>query len=309
MKTAMQQLAASVALSLLTAVSQAQGPVCNDDCLIELTKQYLRDVSAQDASKLPWADAVRYTENNVGMMIGDGFWGAGPGVSGEGLFLPDAQSGNVVWFGVTTEHGQAAYHGLRLKIVEKQIQEVESYLGREGEPEVFAKVDGHSTDRSYTQELPASDRSSREQLIAIVDGYFNSKQQNNGRVLTAFTTDCEQKTNGVSVTHGDHWAARVVQGCETQLRAGVFKPVDRIRARRYPIVNESTGVVVALSIEDHATRFVDYTTLDGKPLAVQVEYPNSRGKLDLFKIVDGKIARIEGVSVFLPYFIHSLWRD
>ena len=45
------------------------------------------------------------------------------------------------------------------------------------------------------------------------------------------------------------------------------------------------------------------------PLAVEVEYPNSRGRLDLFKISDGKIAAIEGVSVFLPYYIHSLWLD
>jgi hypothetical protein len=47
----------------------------------------------------------------------------------------------------------------------------------------------------------------------------------------------------------------------------------------------------------------------GKPLAVQVEYPNSRGKLDLFKIVDGKISHIDGVSVFLPYHINSLWQQ
>lgn len=309
MKHSTIALATGFALAFFSAIADAQTPTCDNDCLGDIAGQYLRDVARQDSSQLPWADQVRYTENNVGMMIGDGFWGAGPAIQGEGLLLPDAGTGNVVWFGITTEHGQAAYHGLRLKVVNRRIAEVESYLGREGEPEVFTKTDSYVRDTSFSESVPAAGRQSREQLIALVDGYFNSKQQNNGQVQTSFSNDCEQKTNGTSITTGDHWAAKAVQGCEAQLKAGVFKPVDRIRARRYPVVDTETGVVVALSIEDHAARYVDYATLDGKPLAVQVEYPNSRGKLDLFKIVDGKISHIDGVSVFLPYYIHSLWQQ
>jgi hypothetical protein len=309
MKSKSRMAALCCSLAWLSAGIHAQTPVCDNNCLNAIATQYLLDVAKQDSSQLPWADQVRYTENNVGMMIGDGFWGADPAILGEGLLLPDASTGNVVWFGLTTEHGQAAYHGLRLQVVNRQITEVESYLGREGQPEVFAKVEGYVRHTSFGEGVPAGGRQSREQLIALVDGYFNSKQQNNGQLQTSFTNDCEQKTNGMSITSGDHWAAKAVQGCEAQFKAGVFKPVDRIRARRYPVVNAETGVVVALSIEDHAARYVDYTMLDGKPLAVQVEYPNSRGKLDLFKIVDGKISHIDGVSVFLPYYINSLWQQ
>ncbi len=308
MHNTMRTLAASL-LVLFSVSTRAQPPVCDESCLVGIAQQYLRDVVRQDSSQLPWGERVRYTENNVAMMIGDGFWGAGPGTLGDGLMLPDATTGNVVWFGITTEHGQAAYHGLRLKIENRQITEVESYLGREGEPEVFAKVDGYVRDTAFGESVPAAQRRSREQMQALVDSYFNSKQQNNGEIFTRFGAGCAQTTNGVSITSGDHWAAKAVQGCEAQLKAGVFKPVDRIRARRYPVIDETTGIVVALSIEDHAARYVDYTTLDGKPLSIQVEYPNSRGRLDLFKIVDGSITRIDGVSVFLPYYIHSLWND
>lgn len=303
------KFAISTAAALSASSAFAQAPECDNACLSDIARAYLRDVVEQDYSRLPWATTVRYTENNVAMMIGDGFWGAGPGTQGEGLLLPDASTGNVVWFGITTEHGQAAYHGLRLKVTGKQISEVESYLGREGEPEIFAKVETYTRDASFSENIAGSARRTREQMIAVVDGYFNSKQQNNGAVYVDFSDDCEQVTNGMSTTSGEHWAARAVEGCENQLEAGVWKPVDRIRARRYPVVNEETGVVVALSIEDHATRYVDYTTTDGKALAVQVEYPNSRGRLDLFKIVDGEVARIDGVSVFLPYYIHSLWNE
>jgi hypothetical protein len=308
MKIPALKLAVCAAVVSMATTAFAQAPACDDQCLTDIAAAYLRDVAQQDASQLPWGDAVRYTENNVAMMIGDGFWGAGPAIVGSGLMLPDASTGNVVWYGITSEHGQAAYHGLRLKIVGKTITEVESFLGREGEPEVFAKTDTYQHDASFAATVPAANRRTREQMIALVDGYFNSKQQNNGQVFTAFSADCTAVTNGVTTTGGDlYWAAKAVQGCEAQLQAGVYKPVDRIRARRYPVVNEATGVVVALSLEDHATRYVDYTTVDGKPLAVQVEYPNSRGHLDLFKIEAGAIQRIEGVSVFLPYYINSLW--
>lgn len=287
----------------------AQPPSCNAACLTRIAERYLQDVARQDATGLPWADRVRYTENNVAMMIGDGFWGAGPGVSAGGLFLPDATTGNVVWFGITSEHGQAAYHGLRLRVQDAQITEVESYLGREGTPEVFGRVEQYRLEPVFAERPSSATGLSREQLVALVDGYFNSKQQNNGQVFTAVADDCRQQTNGRSITSGDYWAAKAARGCGAQLRAGVFKPVDRIRARRYPVIDETRGIVVALSIEDHATRFVDYASIDGTPLAVEVEYPNSRGRLDLFKISDGKIAAIEGVSVFLPYYIHSLWLD
>jgi hypothetical protein len=302
-------LATAFTLLVTSQTVLAQTPTCDSKCLSDIANAYLRDVVKQDASKLPWGDQVRYTENNVAMMIGDGFWGAGPGTTGTSLLLTDPTTGNIVWYGLTTEHGQAAYHGLRLKVVNKQITDVESIVGREGTPEVFAKTDAFKIDASFTSKVPAASKQSREQLTAIVEGYFLSKQQNNGQLMTSFTNNCTQLTNGVNTTSGDYWAAKAVQGCEAQLKAGVYKPVERIRARRYPVVNEDTGVVVALTLEDHATRFLDYTTLDGKPLSVQVPYPNTRGRLDIFKVESGKIARIEGVSVFLPYYIHSLWEQ
>lgn len=297
----------NLTLVCLALNANAQAPDCDDTCLVEIASQYMQDVVKQDLSQLRWADTVRFSENNVGMMIGDGFWGAGPGVRGEGFILPDATTGNVLWYGITEEHGQAAYHGLRLKVSGRAISEVETYLGREGTPDPFAPVDGYALDASFTDNLRDSERRPRERMIAIVDGYYNTKQLNDGQLFTEFADDCRRITNGVDVTHGEHWAAQVAEGCKAQLERGVYRPVDRIRARRYPVVNEATGIVVALAIEDHATRYVDYTTTDGTALKVEVEYPNSRGMLELFRVRDGQIERIEGISVFLPYYIQSLW--
>ena len=44
---------------------------CDARCMTGIAIQYMTDVASQDWSKLPWAERVRYTENNVAMMIGD----------------------------------------------------------------------------------------------------------------------------------------------------------------------------------------------------------------------------------------------
>jgi hypothetical protein len=280
---------------------------CDAACLTAVAQQYMTDVATQDWSKLPWAAQVRYTENNVGMMIGDGFWGAGPSAADNPLILADTTSGNVIWYGQTAEHEQLAYHGLRLKAADGKISEVESYLGREGTPDLFSPIDAYTlhTDFSADVSTPAS----RDALVALVDGYFDSKQLNDGTLHTTIGEDCTQLVNGVNITQGEHPKAVAAHGCKAQLEIGLYKPVERIRARRYPVVDTAKGVVVALSLEDHAARELKYTTTDGVEHDIDVRYPNTRGRMDLFKIVDGNITRIDGVSVFLPYYIHSLWEE
>lgn len=288
-----------VLLFFVASSVQAQVADCDENCLVGIARQYMEDVVAQDWSTLPWADRVRFTENNVAMMIGDGFWGAVSIARDNAFTLADTQTGNVLWFGITEEHGQAAYYGMRLQVEQGQITEVETYLGREGVPNLFSPIGNYQSHTMFSQELRGEQQRPRERMIALVDGYFNTKQLNDGQLFTAFSDDCVRFTNGVNVTEGED--------CRAQMEIGLYRPVDRIRARRYPVVDVGKGVVLALSIEDHATRFVHYETSDGQSHGMKVEYPNSRGMLEMFKIEDGEIIRIEGISVFLPYYIHSLW--
>ena len=302
----------------------AQTSECDESCLADIARQYMaevyrenpsikaarqtaNDVVIRDYSALPWGDQVRFTENNVAMMIGEGFWGAARGGMEELLVLADETTGNVLWYGITEEHEQAAYHGMRLKVVDSRITEVETYFGREGTPDLFAGTENYSLDSIFTETLPEDQRRTRQRMTVIANGYLETKQENDGRLLTGFTDNCTRVTNGIDVTYGNYWAADIARGCEAQFREGIYKPVDRIRARRFPIINEETGVVVALTIEDHATRYVDYQSTSGDALKVDIEYPNSRGMLEIFKIIDGDVARIEGISVFLPYYMHDLW--
>lgn len=303
----------------------AQDEACDSTCLAGIARQYMaevyrdnpsiqaarataNDVVIREFSSLPWGDRVRFTENNVAMMIGEGFWGAARGDYTELLVLTDENTGNVVWFGITEEHEQAAYHAMRLKIEGSKITEVETYLGREGTPDFFAPTTDYAVNSIFSETVPRNQRSNRQGMMELVNSYLETKQENDGSLLVEFADNCARVSNGVDVTFGDYWAADIAQGCAAQLEEGIYKPVNRIRARRFPVINEEKGVVVALSIEDHATRYVNYESNSGQSLKVDIEYPNSRGLLEIFKIVDGEIARIEGISVFLPYYIQDLWK-
>jgi len=317
--------AAFTALSFPSFTATAQDAACDSACLADIARDYMAetmrdnpslqaarefafDVVPRDFSMLPWGERVRFTENNVAMMIGEGYWGAARGELTELFVLGDETTGNVLWYGITEEHEQAAYYGMRLKVEDRKITEVETYFGREGTPDLFANTGGYRLDPMFSETIPVDQRRTRERMTAIVNGYLSSKVRDDGRTLVDFTDDCARITNGVNVTHGDYWAADIAQGCRQQLEEGIYKPVERIRSRRFPVINEETGVIVALTLEDHAVRYVDYESTSGENLKVDVEYPNTRGMLELFKIVDGEIARIEGVSVFLPYFIQDLWQ-
>src|SRR5690606_23471331 len=110
----------------------------------------------------------------------------------------------------------------------------------------------------FTQNVRAAARTPRDRMIALVDGWFNTRQLNDGKIFTSIADDCVRIVNGVNTTQGDYWAAQQATGCKAQLEQGLYKPADRIRDRRYPVVNEETGLVVAISLEDHAVRYVDY---------------------------------------------------
>jgi hypothetical protein len=297
-----------VALATFASPALAQKPSCDAKCLTGIAQDYMTGLVAHEYKDLPWGDHVGFTENGVSINIGESLWGAVTAAQDHPYIATDPESGNVVWFGVIEEHGLPAYYGMRLKVVDKEITEVETTLGRKGVPGSFEDADGYAVDKVFSQTVAEKARSPREKMIAIVEGYFNSKQLNDGTLYTQFDDTCNRVINGVSTTEGeDDWAAKAAKGCAHQLEIGLYKPVDRVRERRFPVVDVEHGVVVAFSMADHASRYVSYKTTDGQEHQMPIEYPNTLGLMQVFKIVDGKIARIEGVRSFLPYFMKTRW--
>jgi hypothetical protein len=307
---------AGLGLALHFSPASAQAPGCDRGCLEDLAQRYMAALVAREPSKLPWAERVRFTENEVALMIGDGAWGTVTKVSDHPYLAADPTSGNVLWYGVVEEHGQPAYFSVRLGVdADGKIAEVESVVGREGTPMPFEKTDGYALDAKFSEPLPSDRRIPRERLVALADGYYNTLQLNDGQLFTAFDPACRRVTNGVAATDepgadraGTAAGAGAGTSCEALFENGFYKPVDRVRARRFPIVDEERGVVAAFAFLDHAARYTTYRTVDGVEHEIPVEYPNSHVVLELIKVEDGKIERIEGAGAFVPYLMPTHWR-
>lgn len=286
----------------------AQSDDCDRACLEGLAEAYMAALVAQDYAGLPWSQPVRYTESGVPLMIGEALWGSISAASDDPLIIADASTGEVVWYGIVEEHGLPAYYAMRLRADGARIAEVETLLGRRDAPIPHADTAGYSV-AALAAAVPRDERTGRRRMRRLVRDYFDTREQNDGEIETRFADDCTQVLNGVSLTDGEHWAAQAAEGCEAQYAIGVWRPVDRIRDRRTPVVDVERGLVAAISYEDHAARYVTYETNDGRELSIPIAYPNSRGLFEIFKIVDGEITRIEGVSTFLPYYMRSVWTE
>ena len=279
-------------------------PACGRACLIALADRYVDAMVAKAPAGLPWAGRVRFSENSVPMMVGDGLWATISGHSPDAIRAADPQTGQVAWIGTVEEHGQPAFFALRLRAEGGKIAEAETVVRRKDGPPQFGDPAAFHPDPVFDRATSASGRVSRDRLALPVEGYLDTLQAGDGRVLTRFAPDCARMDNGVATTDGAT-AEGGVQGCETQFKARVFKPVRRVRARAVPVVDAATGVVVA-------TGFLDLPALTakaapGQGLAWTANYPYSIGFIAAFKVERGRIARIDSTSGALPYLMPSPW--
>jgi hypothetical protein len=282
------------------------------EALYAHAEAYLEALEARDPSRLRWADHVVFTENNVQLMIGDGLWNT---ISARrrsyDLKIADPVTSQVAWFGIVEEHGHPAIMGLRLGITGSGIAEAETIVCRSMEFGPFPDIANYVAPRArMLADVPPAERRPRERLIAIADGYFDTLQLNDGTLFTEFTDDCDRVENGLQTTNNptmpDYPIAAM--GCAEQFRLGQYIYDDRLRGRRYPLVDEEKGIVLAGGFIDHCGKTVDVTWTDGVTKTKSVfHFPHSFVMLEMFKITGGKIAGVEAVFVTVPYNMPSAW--
>ena len=282
------------------------GKACDRECLNQAANDYMDALVSKDPSRVHWAKTVRYTENSVSMMIGDGVWGTVTAKDANPQLEADPTTGTVAWFGSVEEHGQPSYYAMRLKVEDGKTSEVEVVLRRKNmDPGPFGDPSHYTHDPAFSEVVPAAQRSSRKTMIALADGYFSTLQRNDGTIRTKFAPDCERQENGIQTT--DVAFVTAVKGCEPQFKLGVFHYDNRVRGRRYFLVDEERGVVVSAGYIDHGAEFDTYQTTDGKTQHSPFKSPNSLQFMEMFKIRDGRIFRVESLFESVPYNMTSQW--
>jgi hypothetical protein len=300
-----------------TAVAQPfpathPNPDCDRSCLIQLADQYLAGLVAHNPKQIPWAPQVKFTENNVPLAIGDGIWGTITGLGDYKLYVTDEAHGEVGFFGQVQEPSFPSLMAMRLKVEQRQISEAEMVILRiVYEPKSIVWPEAILEDKpEFTEVLPPARRRPRERMISIADGYFDTLQLNDGKLFTEFAEDCDRVENGTKTTHNSSvdFTAVGALGCEEQFKQGNYRYDSALRARRFPLVDEERGLVLAAAFIDHNGVLDEYTLSDGRKIKSPIRFPHSFYLLELFKIDDGKIKQIESVFVTVPYGMASPWQ-
>jgi hypothetical protein len=312
--------------SILTGhLAASTGPIplnCNRTCLEGLIDQYLAAVVAHDPKRLPLSEDAIYTENNQVLKVGDGFWKTAAGIGNYKHVFADPEFGQVGFMGTMQEAGAPLLMSLRLRIELGRITEIESIYFRPGGggPNNIAAMDqsGKAED-IWFKSIPPAQRLSRQEMIAIADGYFTGLQKNDGKGIQGtgtypFTADCHRIENGAPTTNVPRPANETPgtinlfsMDCLSQFKMGLYYVVQSIHHRRYPLVDAERGVVWAHSVFDQGT--VNEGTLsDG----TKHRYPgfNRPGSIlvsEAFLIENGKIRRVEMVGPAATYHMNSPW--
>jgi hypothetical protein len=232
------------------------------------------------------------------------------------LRFADALNGQVGFFGVVEETpAHRSAFALRLKVDNRLISEAEMIILRladfgalDGGRNPFA--DGKFLDKPIlNQNLAPNERRPRERMISIADGYFDTLQLNDGTLFTEFDPQCNRVENGLQTTNNPAkpLGPMTALGCAEQFKLGNYRYDDRLRARRFPLIDEERGLVLAAGFIDHSGRLGTYKLADGRTAESPIRRPHSFYLMELFKIVDGRIRQIEAVFITVPYNMPSPW--
>ena len=298
------------------AASSKPAGDCDRACLNGFVDQYMAAVAAHDPAKLPTTENVKYTENNVEMPLGEGLWQTSDGWGSYKVFVDDPQTGQVGFLAVANEDGNLSCFAGRLKVVGHKVSEIEVVAARPERPsppsENGIPVGGPANlhDKPLFSEIePADQRVSREKLIQLANGYFDTIQLNTGKIYTTFDPDCQRMENG-SITANNPNATNPVakMGCQAQLETGLLKIVTRARDRRF-VVDEEKQMVFVATFFDHNGTVRENKLVDGsvRKIGMPFDRPYSFLIFELFKIKDGKIRQIEAVLTTVPYYMPSPW--
>ncbi len=272
---------------------------------------FLAALARGDAAAVSWAPGARFSENNVMLEIGDGVWGTILGLGNYALRFADTRTRQAGYFGTVIEAIEESGFTLRLMFDEAgAVTEAELCIVRQSDSGIKFE-----NPRYWTKPILESDAEapvSREDMVRLSNGYFDTLQQNDGTIHTRFHPDCQRVENGVQTTNNPEFAKIVpvsALGCEAQFRMGNYRYDDALRARRFPLVDEERGLVLAFGFIDHSGRIDTYQLTDGRTVKSPVRRPHSFYISELFKIDHGMICQIEANFITVPYRMPCPWDD
>ena len=284
---------------------------CDRACLNDLTAKVFVALAAHDASRLPLRNDVRYTENGQTLRLNDGLWATADGLADFTMYISDPQTGAAAFMGTIRESGREAMLALRLKVEGRKISEIEAIISRTagGANSFGVKFEDLRAEPIFGETLTPAQRRPREQLIATANSYFEGLEQATGKI-TPFEPQCKRRENGNTTANNPNATNAMGKlSCGAQFDTGFSPFITEVRARRFPLVDEEHGLVLAFLSFDHSGRIKTVQRTDGTIAKVGPPFDTPYTFLiaELFKIRDGRIAQVEAVLLPTPYAMPSGW--
>lgn len=256
------------------------------NALIDGMRRYLDRMLAHDPAGLEVAGDLKLTENGEPVVLGGGLFQSVRAI-GFRQYFTDVTTQQVGFFGTLETVEGPRIVALRLAFDRGMVRESEAIVARPGGHMLFAPQALIAPLPIYEQRLDADERRPRAELIRIADLYFDALEQTDGSIAP-FHPACNRRENGVLTTNNPAHKALSV-GCRESIAH--FKHIERVRERRYPIVDEERGLVLGLVMFDMPSQ------------------DRSLRLAELFKIANGEIREIEAVLINTPLGASAGWQD
>lgn len=262
---------------LASLFSAARAADCDKPCLFAVMNSYQAGMLKHDTKGIATTTDFRGIENYRPTPLGGGYWTRISEILDQ-VQVADPVAGQVAAAGSLVDGGRDAYFVLRLKVASgRKVSQSEMLLIHDGETSFLQKDRAIKLDRSYVQPVPKAQRSSREELLKIAQGFVDAWQYKD-QDLMSVSADCAFLENNVRLqepgvtTCGDmleYGGKRGIPGQGTGPNRGdkntpprATRPADAsigrpelqgsqpwMRDRRYPLIDVENGVVFDYHIQ------------------------------------------------------------
>jgi len=285
---------------------------CDRACLDKLVDSYLAAVVAHDPTRVSLAASVKFVENTVPMKPGDGLWKTASEVPGTfRIYVPDPVAGQVGFIGMMKEDGKPIQLGLRLKVRNGQITEMEHLIARNLREPSLANL--QTPRRGLLTAVPPAERVPREQMLKIGASYYDALVNSDGDAAP-FADDCVRRENGMQTTGNPPpktpgRGSMGAMGCRDQLFTRTMSYIKRIEPRRVEIADVETGLVFGLSqfrhpMTEKSLKIVGVPGVDSIDMNFM---PFDLPAAHIYKIRGGRIHEIEAMGFTMPYNSKTGW--
>lgn len=272
--------------------------------LLSGIEEHVAALSTRNAAKYGDTSNVLHAENNVKIPFGAGAWETVDEARVTFKFADPTARSATAW-GILTEAGNASPFALRtivaadgtleeseLMVIRSLDQSKWSFLGADYVPGADFDAPGEvGTDRAG--------------LIAHADAYFSTLQQNDGTVYVKVSLDCVRLENGTYTANNlvpdgpPMWEFSVYD----QFVAGYYGANDRVRDRRYHVVDEEAGLVLSTAYIDHSGNRELLVHKDGSTKTSRYRRPHSLYVFELFLVRNDEIVKVEAIHMGVPYWM------